>query len=161
MKKFFYRLLPVMSLLCLPLLGGYHPAAHREGLHLEDAQLAAVARDMAYQGNIVTRDYEITLIFTAPKVTIIDQFKDAGPFADYRFFTELTNFRHDPVSNKKVVHRTPRGQQFIIVHKVGGAPQYATSHTYPGYGRFWFHTPKREVHDFYGRDPDGEEMADQ
>lgn len=160
MKKFCYRLLPVISLLCLPLFGGYHPATHRESLHLEEAQLAAVAGDMAYQRNKVTRNYDITLIFTAPKKTIIDQFKDFGPLADYRFFTELTNFRHDTIDNKRVIAITSRGQRYIDVHKVGQAPQYAASHTYPGYGRFWFHTPKRAVHDFYGRGLDGDAFPD-
>jgi hypothetical protein len=159
MKKFFPRLLPVMGLLCLPLFGGYHPAAPRESLRPDEAQLAALSRNTAYQAQAVTRDYFITIVATAPKEKLIDYIRDFGPFADYRFFSMLTNFRHKPLSNQGVIARTTTGTNFK--NTLGPYPAYVSSNTYKGYGRFCFNVGKKKVHDFYGRDANGNPFTDQ
>lgn len=145
MKKFFLRLLPALGLLCLPLFGGYSPVTTRESLHLNDAQLVAIDKKMAFQGGTVTREYFITLVADAPREGI----RDWGPLLDYRFFSTLTNFRHNSLTNQGVIARTPLGQNFI--NTIGPFPQYGASNTYPGYGRFWFNAGQTRVHDFYGR----------
>ncbi len=146
MKKFFRRLLPLTSLLCLPLLGSYHPVASWEGLSPDEAQLAALNRNAVYQSGSVTRDYLFTLIGNAP----IDGIRDWFGNDDFRFFTMLTNFRRSGI-NSQIVARTATGQNFI--NTIGpGNGTYAQSQNYPGYGRFHFNAGKPRVYNFYGRD---------
>jgi hypothetical protein len=154
MKKIFHRLLPVVSLLCLPLLGGYTPVITRESLHLDGAQLEAITGKMAAQGGTVTREYLFTIIATAPPGGGIEgALRDFGPLADYRFFSMLTNFRNVQIQ-AAMVARTPLGQQIITAEANAGRflnPAYVESWTYPRYGRFMFNWGMMRVHDAYGR----------
>jgi len=145
MKKFFRRLIPVMSLLCMPLFGGYAPNPSPEGLRPDERQLTSITRGMIYQSGAVTRQYEITIMGTAPR----DGINDVGELVDYRFFSILTNFRRNSINNQAVVFLTSKGQEFI--NTIRPFPQYTKSTTYPGYGRFWFNAGKTKVHNIYGR----------
>jgi|GEM_PF-1853268 len=157
MKKFFRRLLPFTSLICLSLLGSYHPVASWKGLSPDEAQLAELRRNVVYQTGAVTRDYLFTLIFDAP----IEGWKDWFGNDDFRFFTQLTNFQCGTLKGTyctkigtRIVAITPTGQNFI--NAIGpGNGNYAQSHTYPGYGRFYFNAGKPRVYRIYGLAPDG------
>ncbi len=151
MKKIIYRLLPVASLLCLPLFGGYNPVITRESLHLDGAQLEAITGKMAAQGARVTREYLFSFLETAPR----NGPRDFGPLADYRFFSMLTNFRNVQIQ-AAIVARTTRGQDILTAQANSGQPlnpTYRESWTYNGYGRFYFDWGMTKVHNRYGRQP--------
>jgi hypothetical protein len=158
MKTFLYRLLPAVSLVCLPLFGGYHPASPREGLHLDGARLSAMHGKMARVAADVTRDYYFSIVATAPR----DGLRDFGPLVDYRFFSTLSNFRDTPakrVTASAILARTNVGQDLLGTINIGAS--YSPSHSYPGYGRFWFNAGKTRIHDFYGRQNAFTPWADQ
>lgn len=170
MKKLFRRLLPLTSLLCLPLLGSYHPVASRAGLSLNEAQLAGFNRPAAYQAQVKncvknsngtsTCEYQFTLLFPAPIEGVNDWFNQD----DLRFFSMLTNFRCGTLNrggcsriSSRIVALTTTGQNYINTLGPGNGA-YAPSRTYPGYGRFHFNTNKNKVWDFYGRTQSGDPL---
>lgn len=156
MRNIFHRLLPVTSLLCLPLLGSYTPVTPWEGFSPDEAQLAELKRNAVYQTGAVTRDYQFTLIGDAPREGIV---RDIPPFDDYRFFTMLTNFKCGTLTglsvaakcseiNSNILPYNADGQRFL--DKIGpGTGAYGQSHNYPGYGRFHFNATKPKFRIFF------------
>lgn len=155
MKNIFHRLLPVASLLCLPLLGGYTPVTSWEGFSPDEAQLAEFNRNVVYQTGAVTRDYRFTIVEDAPREGV----KDIPPFDDFRFFTMLTNFKCDSLTGQSVTSKctginsnilpyNAEGQRFLDT--IGpGTGAYGQSHNYPGYGRFHFNATKPKLRIFF------------
>ncbi len=146
MKKFFRRLIPFMSLLCLPVFGAFSPGYTHAARHPDETKRVVNTKESMYMPALITRTYEIE---TFEILNSIADFDFLSP--DYRFYTQLSNFRPGSVINVTLKGRSGTNGTIVIgALRIGGSPENYRNEG-NSKGRYWFDVATRRVHDHYGR----------